>query len=430
MRARGRIVVVAVALAVLVGVAAGVRSWVRLGPSIAGASALAEAGRFDEAEARLREILRADPDHPGANLLAAQVAIGRPDTSVADSGGAPDPAPALAALDHLGRVRTRDPRAASLAQVCRGKAEHRLGRYDAAEASWLEALRLDPTVGEAGWSLLELYYLEGRPDDARRLALRLHEAEPDRRDRVQLLLELLRQDVQPPAPESLVALFAPIVARTPDDVGPAIALGLALVRTGESGRGLVMLRRTAERRPDRVDAWDAWLSGLDDAGQAEASAEVLGRLPGPIADSPRFARHRARVAQERGDWSAAADGYRRALADSPADGRSLYRLARILRRVGEAAEADRIDRRHRDREATIAESRAVYEAANADTTLGVTPHPDLYRKIADLREALGHPDEALAWHRLVLRDRPKDARSLAAAARLAAERKGESSRPD
>jgi hypothetical protein len=50
--------------------------------------------------------------------------------------------------------------------------------------------------------------------------------------------------------------------------------------------------------------------------------------------------------------------------------------------------------------------------------LGVAPHPELYQRIADLRERLGLADEAMAWHRLVLRDRPDDPISRAAVARL------------
>jgi hypothetical protein len=48
----------------------------------------------------------------------------------------------------------------------------------------------------------------------------------------------------------------------------------------------------------------------------------------------------------------------------------------------------------------------------------VAPHPELYHRIADLRERMGLSDEALAWHRLVLRDRPEDPISRAAVARL------------
>ena len=62
----------------------------------------------------------------------------------------------------------------------------------------------------------------------------------------------------------------------------------------------------------------------------------------------------------------------------------------------------------------------LYEEAEADKTLGVAPHPALYHRLADLRERMGRNDEALAWHRLVLRDQPDEPTSRAAVARLQA----------
>ena len=50
--------------------------------------------------------------------------------------------------------------------------------------------------------------------------------------------------------------------------------------------------------------------------------------------------------------------------------------------------------------------------------LGLTPHPELYQFLAELREKMGRFDEARAWHRLVLRDLPENAVSLAALDRL------------
>ena len=60
-------------------------------------------------------------------------------------------------------------------------------RFDEAEAAWLEALRIDPTAPEVGWNLLALYYVQGREEEARRLALRLYRVEPDPHDRASLL---------------------------------------------------------------------------------------------------------------------------------------------------------------------------------------------------------------------------------------------------
>ena len=100
-------------------------------------------------------------------------------------------------------------------QVCRGDALDRLSRLDEAEEAWLEAIRSDPTAPEAGFHLLNLYYLQGREEEARRLALRLYEAEPDPHDRVLLLLELIRPDARPPAPASLVKWFERAVQEHP-----------------------------------------------------------------------------------------------------------------------------------------------------------------------------------------------------------------------
>lgn len=392
------------AAAATIGFAWLVWVWIRPRPSLVRAASLAAGHRFDEAEAEVRWLLREQPQRTESHLLMAQVILER-SKAQPPPGERPDPKAAHDALDHLRQIRTTNRAVAAQALLARGNAELRLGRLDAAEASWTEALRLDPTIPEAGWSLLELYYLEGRGEEARRLALRLHEVEPDPRDRVQLLLELVRQDAQPPAPGSLVAWFEPIVRQNPGEIRASLALGLAHIHVGEVDRGLELLGRVVEAHPSRPEAWDAWLTGLDDAGQIETLAKVVDRLPAALAGSPRSARHNARVDQERGDWKAAAAGYRRALAAEPHDQRLEYRLSRALRNVGETAEADRLERLHRDYTAAVGEARSLYDQANAEKTLGARPHPVLYRRIAELRERMGLREEAIAWYRLALRDR-------------------------
>ena len=62
--------------------------------------------------------------------------------------------------------------------------------------------------------------------------------------------------------------------------------------------------------------------------------------------------------------------------------------------------------------------RGLYYEALEVKTLGFKPHPELYQRLADLREKMGRYDEARAWHRLVLRDQPDDPLSLAALGRL------------
>jgi Flp pilus assembly protein TadD len=388
----------------------------RARPSLAGVVELAEAGRFDEAEAKVRAYL-AGRDDDTARLLLAQILLKRPDPSSAQ-GRSPGAATAELALDQLRRVRPRNKRMAVTLHLCRGMAFDRLLRFDEAEAAWLEALKLDRTAPEVGWNLLRLYYLQEREGEARRLALSLFPVEPDPHDRVLLLLELLRPDARPPAPASVAKVFEPAVRRYPNALWPALALGLAQTRAGQVEEGIAQLRRVVETHPDCVEAWDQLLTGLDESGQLDVMEDELGRLPAGLAEAPRLLKHRARVAQGRNRWQDAVGLYRRARAAEPYNRVTEYRLSRALRHVGETAEAERIERRVRGRDLAIQELRPLYDEATDTPGVGTRPRPELYQRIADVRERMQLPEEARAWHRLVLRSEPRNPVSLAALARL------------
>ncbi len=139
-----------------------------------------------------------------------------------------------------------------------------------------------------------------------------------------------------------------------------------------------------------------------------------------MAGDPRIDRYRGSIAAERHDWGTAADAYIRAWRADPSDLQVLYRLNRVLRVAGRRREADELDVKVRDAMAARDQALAAYREADAVKTIGESPHPELYQRIASLRERMGRPDEALAWHRLVLRDRPEDPISRAAVARLEA----------
>jgi tetratricopeptide (TPR) repeat protein len=368
---------------------------------------LLAAGRFDEAEGRLRDFLESHRDHTQANMLMAQVALARP-----------DPKPRLA-LEHLRRVRVTGRDARAVVRLNEGKAYSALGRQNLAEEAWQDALRLDPLVPEAGWNLLGLYHAQGRRRDAHRLSMRLFELEPDPHDRAQLLLELLRQDAQPISADSLIRTFEPSVKEHPDDLYSAIALGRAYVKNSQPEEGLPILRGLVERFPDDPAAWDALLAGLDESSRTEELSLFLGRLPSGLAEDPRFARHRGALALRRRDWPGAAKWYLRAYEDDPSDGQVLYRLCQALRASGRADVLGVLESRFRSLSAARDEALALYKDADAIKSLGTEPHAELCHRLADLRESMGRPDEALAWHRLVLELEPRDSASRAAVERLA-----------
>ncbi len=319
------LILLAAAIAALVGES------LRPGPTLDEVCALADARRFDEAEARGEAYLRRFPEDARALLVMAELALASP---------SPDP---HRALRRLGRIPGDSPELSAWVLIDQGKAHDLLGRHDRAEACWREALRRDPSAWEAGRRLLDLLTLQGRPADARGLAMDRLDREPDPRERARLLLRLARLDVDPPDPWMIIHRFESAARGQEADLPTTLACGLALTSVSRGQDGLPMLRRAVEQYPDEPTAWDALLTGLDLAGQETELAELLAQLPGCLRPDPRFARHQGRVEQEARRWPDAARAYRRAWEYRP-DNTVGYRLRRAMVLSGQAAEAERFDR--------------------------------------------------------------------------------------
>jgi tetratricopeptide (TPR) repeat protein len=367
---------------------------------------LAREKQFDRAQELMTRYLRAHPDDGHAHLLMAQFAMDRPD---------PQP---REALEHLALIPGGTALERAIILFSKGKAYYQEKRYDLAEACWKQALDLDMTVPEAGWALLDLLDFEGRTAEAHQLALRLYQVEPNSQDRVRLLLELIRMDIDKAAPGSQVQVFEPVVRQVPGHIPLAITVGLALIHDSRSEEGLTFLNSALHRFPESADAWDAWLTGLDDAFRPDQLMEEFARLPKALAGDPRFSKHEGAAAQSARDHSKAVAAYRRALAFEPFNGVVLYRFRMALRAAGSSAEHDAVNERLTTYQTAFKQIRGVYEEARSTRALGLQPHNTLYQHLAELREQLGRFDEAREWHRLVLRNTPDDAVSLAALERL------------
>ena len=312
------------ALAVLMG-AASLLAWrgFRAPPDWGDICALARDGQFDRAQQQTARYLQAFPGDNRARLLMAQLAMDRPD------------AQPQFALDHLGLIRASSSQEAAVVRFSVGKAHYQQKRYDLAETCWNEALELDPAVPEAGWALIDLLDFELRADEAHRLGMRLFEVEPDPRDRVRLLLEMCRLDIDTVAPGSAVQVFEPVWRQHPEYLPLALAVGLALVHNSQSAEGIAVLRDALKRHPDSADAWDGWLTGLDQSYQPDVLEREFARLPGHLAADCRFAKHEGNVAHGAGDWPRAIKAYRRAYAFEPFNSAVLYRLRIALQAAGE-----------------------------------------------------------------------------------------------
>jgi tetratricopeptide (TPR) repeat protein len=399
-------------------------------PNINEIRALARAGHFLKAQSLLARYLQVYPQNDRAHLLMAQLAT-EPSNSI----------PELA-LNQLHAVRTVSPKQSALVKFLEGKARYQQGRYDLAELCWTEALRLDPMVPEAGWVLVDLLDKEGRTEEAHRLGMQLHEVEPDPRDRARILLEMSRIDIETPDPLSQVELFEPLAKQHPECLAICLRLGLALIRVNRTEDGVQLLQAALQQHTDVPGVWDAWLSGLYDASDADELVAEFARLPKALAADPRFAKHEGMIAQLTGNWPRAVWAYRRAFTFEPFNWGVCYRFRFVLKQAGETAEFERIDRiyadyqvaykqmrgsyyeRFRPDEASgfpghdFSQERGAYYETLSVKTLGLVPYPELYQRLADLREKMGRFDEARAWHRLVLCDSPGNTVSLAALKRL------------
>jgi tetratricopeptide (TPR) repeat protein len=406
-RSRAPIWLVLAILALLMGAGA-LLSWPGFEgpPDLSAIRALAREGRFDRAQQFTVRYLQAFPGDNGAHLLMAQLAMDRPD------------AQPQVALDHLERIRPSTAKDAAVVRFSVGKAHYQQRQYVLAEACWKEALELDPTVPEAGWALVDLLDFEARVEDAHRMGMRCFEVEPDPRDRVRLLLEMSRLDIDRVAPGSVAQVFEPVWRQYPEYLPLALSVGLALVHNSQTAEGIELLRDALQRHPESAEAWDGWLTGLDEGHQPELLGQEFARLPRGLADDPRFAKHEGNAAQVARDWPGAVKAYRRAHAFEPFNGVVLYRFRTALRAAGQTAEFHRADQLLTDYQSALKQMRPVYLEAFAIKTLGLDPRPELYHRLAGLREQMGRFDEARAWHRLVLRDAPDDVVSLAALARL------------
>ena len=377
-------------------------------PSLASALTDIQAGRLLEAEATLNRYLSLHPDHRDANLVKARVELDRPN---------PKPEEALKCLD---RVRGQDPRLRATVLTLRGKALYMLNRFAEAEPCWHQALALHPTVAEAGWLLLQLFYLQGRSDESSELALRLAPSESDPVDRIRYLLELVREDVEKLSAAGIHQWLEPVVKLNPDDVYSSRALGEALAKMGRGEEGVAMLRQLVDRDPRNLSSWTALLDALSNSGEIDSLAKELERVPASIAEDPRFALYRGRVAQERGEIASAINDYEKALAVRPTDVKLLYRLGRCYRIAKRVEDAKKIEETEAALAATQKALGEILKEADGIKNLGIIPAPALYQRIADLRERAGKREEAIAWHKQVIRDDPANLVSARTLSRLSA----------
>lgn len=387
-------IVVLLGVTLLVGVA----GWIvwRPLPNLNGVERLLSAGRFDDAEQRIRGYLAANPGSPGARLLLAQISVDRP-----------EPKPDYA-LEQLKLLRPTSKAMTARASIVEGRALFLLDRFAASQRAFERAIQLDPLAQDAAWGLLNQYSLQERFDDTSRLALQFHARVPNYRDRVRFLLEIVHYDVirSEVALVSRVFYLEKAVAADPTDVASRLALGSTLVRTGQADAGLSVVRQVIKDQPANPRAWEIYMDALQVAGESDELAKALDDLPPALQQLAPFLDARGRLAQQRGDWVAAAEAYRRARDLAPYDRGILSRLVAALRRAGRPAEAAELGPTGKAIDAAQGRLGPLYAQADLADKSGQTLDAGLCESFADALRTLGRTQEAEAWLRLARGERP------------------------
>ncbi len=215
-----------------------------------------------------------------------------------------------------------------------------------AERALREASATDPGNPEVWRLRLELLRVEDRSLEADRLAWQAYAQVPTE-ERTAILRELtlaLLADLPEDVVRSALARWS---AADPSDIEARVALLRRIAgapRSSDPDRParLTELAKLVAEQPEHLNAREALISELADAGEPDRGREVLDAWPGVEADrDARYWRLRGRWDLEYDEQPArAVEEFRRVLAEQPHDWRTRYRLARALRQLGKIDESD------------------------------------------------------------------------------------------
>jgi tetratricopeptide (TPR) repeat protein len=374
---------------------------------VVAAQALHRLGRHEEALARLAGLQAGAPDSVDAQLLAARCLVARGEPlDVATKAVETLPLPA------------DDPRRAPLRVrllLARGRVGDALR-----EAGHLAARAKDD--GEARFLHASALVAAGRPVEAEEALARLESREPPadlrwRRDGWQLAAEqklrvrrwaeaavlygrvAAASDAATPCAQQAMALgfarqygaalaaWEEAVRRAPDVREHRLRLADLLRSQGRPADAAVHFRLLADAEPPLPLAVLRLAELEFEAGRIESAAREAERAAALLPDSGDVAAIRARIAEKQGDRPRAITLHRAALAASPLRFDSLYRVALLLARskdAAEAAEGEALLVRYRRIEPWLQEIDLARQEANSDPR-----QPLLLARIGALLNAAG-----------------------------------------
>jgi enediyne biosynthesis protein E4 len=266
-----------------------------------------------------------------------------------------------------------------------------------------------PTGKEAREVLLNLFKVQNRLEEARRLVRDGWETYPDR---IGTLQQLWRLDTASPVLlEDLRYVVENAAKHAPDDDRVWLAQGNLAGRTSRYGEAAEFLKKCESRRPDDPAVWRARLDLALATQDVAGSRRALDHLPDDALPADDLVAVRAWFAARAGDLKSERRALEQLVAVAPGRLAALDRLAGLAKQAGEEAEATRLRGRKAELDKILERYRErLFKPEPAAAALELAGHA----------ESLGRLFEARAWWELaVARDGALKARQREALDRLA-----------
>jgi tetratricopeptide (TPR) repeat protein len=300
-----------------------------------------------------------------------------------------------AALTAWARVPPESPLAPSAA-IARGRTLfHDLGRFADAEAVLAVAVDYaDPHAVQRRYLLTELFYLEGRLDEMRRLVQERWNASPNGADDLRRLWQMGNAVAMV---DQIQATVEQAARQAPADDRVWLArANLALLR-GQFADAARWLDACLKRRPDDSVVWRARLRWARAADSIDEARRALAHLPADRFSPTEVLSLRAWFAARAGRVETEQTALEQVIDQAPGDTQALERLAALATELGQSDRAIELRRR----KAGIDRAKDRYTRL-LDSGETITQ----FSELAGLAEKSGRGFEARGWWFLASRHQP------------------------
>ncbi len=387
----------ALAIAAVLAMAAGVAVWRRLHPlpKLRDIERWANAAQWERAEAAATEYVARRPRDPDGLMLAARVAAARGEMA--------------RCVSLLERVPSDSPIKIE-ALLRQAQALQALGYGQRQERAWLELIRAaERHAGKesaqclrAQEELVALYFLERRAAEAKALVWEMY---PRHREKWRLLIALARIEGKPARASLATPALERFVAVDAEDL-PAHRALATYALDDRPDDALALARHCMNLAPDDGASLEVLIEAHLRLNLWHEIDSILSRDDLP-AERPHLWRLRGQWHLQQGRLVEAVAALREALRLNPFDQTTQYQLGQALRRgtTIEAAQQQILQsnelRGHQDAIATYLNS-----FVSDDPQTWETPPPEKCVELSDHCRGLGRRDEALGWLDEALRRQP------------------------